>query len=82
MSGISRITAMEIRGNEVLCDAHGPAENGKFEGWIYMLRGGEIHKPMLNSDARYDTPEIAIIAMEEVVKSVRDMTDEELYGKG
>ncbi|KKN40801.1 hypothetical protein LCGC14_0729430 [marine sediment metagenome] len=69
--GISRITALEIQGNEVLCEAHGPDSKGKYKGWIYMLRGGEIHKSILNSNACYNSPEAAVEGMENVVELIR-----------
>lgn len=71
--GISRITAHEIQGNETLVDAHKSSVNGLYEAWLYMLRDGEIHKPMLNTDPVFETQGEAIASMNATVEAVRGM---------
>ena len=76
--GISRITALRMGGDGVYVDAAGPAENGKFSGWI-MARA-DRWDPLLNTEPIYDTVKDATAAMEKVLADVREYMDEELKG--
>ena len=72
--GVSRITALEIQGNETLVEARKSEINGLYEGWLYMLRDGEIHKPMLNTAPVHETQGEAIASMDAIVEAVRGMS--------
>ena len=70
--GISRLTAMEIQGNETKVGWIGPHENGKFGMAIYMVRDGDIHKSMISVDyGHFDTKEDAIQFGEKLVEDIR-----------
>ena len=67
---MSRLTAMIIQSREVVCSAGGPANNGKYVGWI-TLREEDRYRPLLNSEAIYNSAEEAKSEMEKVVSQVR-----------
>jgi len=60
MSGITKLTALTITTRDDLeYTAGGPDENGKFSGWI-IFPGG---RPLLSSQAIYDSQKLAIDSM-------------------
>lgn len=78
---MSRITAYMIANNEdIRLEAGGPAENGKYAGWI-MLGEASRWRPLLNTKPIYDTAKDAEKAMAQVVVYVRKFVKEELNGK-
>ena len=79
---MTRLTALEIctNGKDIKCTAGGPSkENGKYVGWIERWRDGNYHKPLLNSEAIYDTEKDAIKAMKEVVKEIQSKDPDEIF---
>ena len=70
--GMSLISALMIKGNEVQCVSMGPFDNGKYGGVIYMLKNGDIHTPIVSIDqGHYDTSKEVIEHLEEIVEAVR-----------
>lgn len=69
--GMNRLTALIIANNPtVKVSAGGPAKNGKYVGWITL--GEEDHfRPLLNSDAIYETVEIAEEEMQKVITNTK-----------
>lgn len=58
MAGISMLSALEIASNypdNILISSVQSKDNDKWAGFMYMLRDGDIHKLMVNSDAVFDT---------------------------
>lgn len=77
--GISRLTLYTIAGNDdIIVTYAGPdLKTGKYAGWI--THGVESHcRPIVNTDARYDTPEQAREAMRELVEIAKKFTDGDL----
>jgi hypothetical protein len=72
---VSRLSALMIQGNEVLCDAVLDRESNKWEGWIFMLRAGEIHTPIVNTSPYYDNKQQAIEAMNNFVDQIRKVDE-------
>ena len=63
---VSRLTAMVILTNDVIVTAGGPNADGKFMGWI--THGPEKeYRPLLNTDARFDSAEDATAAAQAIV---------------
>ena len=78
--GISNLTAMIIASrDDIICTSAGPAENGKYLGWI-TLGVEDRCRPLLNSEPIYNSHDEAKAAMEAVVTEVRQKTGEE-HGK-
>lgn len=74
---ITRLTAYTIATrDDIVIDAGGPAENGKFVGWI-TLGPEDRYRPLLNSEPLYDTKEEAKAAMHKVVEEVRQAVKKE-----
>lgn len=71
MSGISRLTAMAIQGNDVLCEASGPDKEGKFAGWV-RLDVDRWH-PLLNTAPIFETAADAEKHARDLVAEVRAM---------
>lgn len=72
--GLTRLSAMMIQGNETLCEATGPHENGKYGGYVYLMKNGEIHTPIVSVDYGYfESEETAVEYFEALVKEVREM---------
>lgn len=69
------LTALIIqsRGDDIVCDAGGPTENGKYSGWIQLYRNGEYDHDLVSTEPVYDSKQDAIFAMQELVKTVRAM---------
>ena len=69
------ITALEIQtnGDNVKCLAGGPDKTGKWTGWIYLYRDGDIHKAMLSTEAVFETEAEALTHMEDLVTEVREL---------
>ena len=62
--GLSLITAL------IEASAGGPAENGKFIGWI-TLGPDQHYRPLINTDARYDSADEAKKAMEKLIEEIK-----------
>jgi len=78
---ISRITAYIIATrDDIVISAGGPAENGKYVGWI-TLGEEDRYRPLLNSEPIYDTPEAAKEAMTQVVVEVKEAVEQETGGE-
>jgi hypothetical protein len=75
---ISRMTLFTIAGNDDIVVMHaGPDERGKFSGWITHSK--ERHcRPIVSTDARFDTPEQADAVMRELVKIAKQFTEGDL----
>ena len=54
---------------DLLCDAM-QEESGLWGGWLYLLRDGEIHQPLLNTTYIYKTPEEAVAIMKETITAI------------
>lgn len=79
--GVSRITAYIIATrDDIVCTQGGPAENGKFVGWI-TLGEDDRYRPLLNTEPIYDTPEEAVAAMKKEVADIKESVTKELDGK-
>lgn len=70
--GISMLTGMIIatRGDDIKTTAAFDEEKGKWLGWI-TLGEEDRYRPLLNSQAIYNTAEDAILAMNKVVNDIR-----------
>ncbi len=74
---ITKMTALIIASNpeeDISCSFGGPAENGKYVGWISLWRKDD-HKgprPLLSTEPQYSSGADAILAMEKVVKEIRE----------
>jgi len=79
--GISRIAAYVIATrNDIVIDAGGPSAEGKWMGWI-TLGEEDRFRPLLNSEAIYETAEAAKQAMRETLDAIRRAVAEETGGK-
>ncbi len=79
--GMSTMTAFTIAGNpDIECDAGGPAENGKYVGWITLGEDAR-YRPLINTEPIYDTPEEAVAAMEQLVVDTKASVEKETVGK-
>lgn len=79
--GVSIITAYIIATrNDIVIAAGGPGPDGKFMGWI-TLGEEDRFRPLLNSEANYDTAEAAEQAMRDTVDELRRAVAEETGGK-
>lgn len=69
---ISRLTALIIatRGDDIHTDFGGPTKNGKYVGWI-TLGPDDRYRPLISSDACFDTGEAAKEAMVKTVAEIR-----------
>jgi hypothetical protein len=77
MNGISRLTAMMIaEGENLIFTAGGPDKNGKYMGWI-TLGEDRYCRPLLNSEAIYDSLETATQAMLDLKKQCREFLAKE-----
>ncbi len=76
--GMSRLTTYIIANNEdIKCSAGGPSsENGKYMGWI-TLGEGRYYRPLINSEAIFDSAKDAIKAMEDLVKTAKEFVANE-----
>jgi hypothetical protein len=67
---VSILTALIIQENDVVCDAGGPDANGMWMGWITF--GAEKNfRPLLNTEAIYETKEDAVIAVTKIVAEIK-----------
>lgn len=78
--GISLLTALIIQNNEVRIAAGGPAENGKYMGWI--LKDADRWEPILNTEPIYDSEGEAREAMQKVVDEIRRVELPSIYYHG
>ena len=79
--GISRLTAYAIASNpDIVCTQAGPAENGKYLGWI-TLGKEDRYRALINTEPIYNTPEEAVAAMEQFVIDTKKLVEEETGGK-
>lgn len=71
--GISKITAITIQErNDLLVSYAGPADNGKYIGWITYP--SEQHcRPLINTEATFDTPELAEQHMRDLMTEIRSV---------
>lgn len=67
--GLSLMTALAIQNNDVTCDAGGPADNGKYVGWIMFDE--ERWHPLLSTEATYPTAAEAKQAMLALVGNIK-----------
>lgn len=75
---VSVLTAAIIQSrDDIKVSAGGPAENGKYVGWI-TLGEDDYYRPLLNSQPIYDSLEEAKEEMQKVVDDIRskDLTRE------
>lgn len=80
LMGVSLGTALAIQGNKVLCQAGGPCKDtGKWVGWVMM--DADRWAPLLNTEPIYDSKEVAVKAMEALVKEIRGFDLETQRGK-
>jgi hypothetical protein len=78
---ISRMTAYILASrDDLLCTYGGPAENGKYLGWI-TLPSEQRCRPLLNTEPVYDSPEQATEAMRALQKEVTALINKETGGK-
>lgn len=57
---------MTIYGNypdDILISTAQNKPNRKFSGWVYLMRNGQIHRPIVNTEFVYDSEEQAKKAM-------------------
>lgn len=81
MSGVSRMTSYIIATrDDVICDASGPTAEGKWMGWI-TLGPDSRYRPLLNSEATFDTKELAIDAMKKAVAELKTAVAERDQGQ-
>lgn len=81
LMGISRITAYTIASNpDIVCTQAGPAENGKYLGWITLGEDAR-YRALLNTEPVYDTPEEAVAAMEQLVVDTKAAVEKETKGE-
>lgn len=79
--GMSRLTAYAIASNpDIVCTQAGPAENGKYLGWITLGEDAR-YRALINTEPIYDTPEEAVAAMEQLVVDTKKSVEEETGGK-
>ncbi len=79
MMGVSRITAIVISTrDDIITTFGGPdPETGKYMGWI-TLPAEDRYRPLLNTEAIYDSPEEAEAAMNESVRVIRAELEREM----
>lgn len=80
---MTRLTAYEIASNpdDIVVTHAGPDANGKYSGWI--TRGEEHnYKPLLSSNAVYDSAQAADNAMEQVVVQIKKFVEKDLAEPG
>jgi hypothetical protein len=72
--GLSFLAALEIANHhpdDIRVESIGPEKNGKFAGWI--TRGpGHNFKPIVFTQAVYDTAEEALAKMDRIVDSCKE----------
>ena len=76
--GISRLSAMIIQSHpdgDLLIDSMQHCVSGLFAGWLYLLRDGEIHQPILSTDPIYETASQAGQVLRDCVCELRRMGD-------
>lgn len=67
MAGITIVTMLIIRTRDDLeYTFDGPDKQGKFSGWIYIKNG----RPLVSTDAIYDSAELAVNAMLNIKKKI------------
>lgn len=74
---ITFLTAMTIAGNypdNIRVDCY--EENEKFGFWIYLLRNGTIHQPIVSIKAVYETKNIAKDTAQKVIDGCIRYVDE------
>ena len=73
--GLSLLDALVIQtnGENIRCGAVQEKPTGKWSGWVYLWRGGHIHRPVVNTNPVFESAEVAVSYMEALVKQVRGM---------
>jgi hypothetical protein len=68
------LTAMtiQLRGEDIICTAAGPSEEGKYSGFIELHTDGEYDHLLISSNPVYDSKLDAVNGMLDVVKQVRE----------
>ncbi len=77
--GISRLDAMVIQSHPDSNLIIGVAQHKKtykWSAWLYLLRDGVIHRPIISTDDIYESEEIAREEMSKTVKTIREMGDD------
>jgi|AntAceMinimDraft_4_1070372.scaffolds.fasta_scaffold01637_8 hypothetical protein len=74
--GISNVTILTIQNsdNEIVCNYYGQdKETGKWSGVVYLYKNGHIHTTLFSSNCVFDTKDIAISKMKEIVEKIKKM---------
>ena len=70
---ISNLTAMTIQNRDDLVITHaGPDDSGKYTGWI-TYPPEQYCRPFLNTEAIFDSPELAEQHMRDLMAEVREL---------
>lgn len=78
---MNRLSAMMIKGNEdVRCEVAFDKETEKYSGWIMLYKKDSYHTAIVSTNPEFDTKEDALKCVEDIVKKVRSMTSEEIWG--
>ncbi len=71
---MSLIDCMVMHTNEVMIDAGG--EGDRWDAWSYMMRDGDIHRPILNTNCGvFRSRDDAISWMNRVVEAVKSVSE-------
>ena len=79
--GVNLITAVEIEGcypDQLLIDAGQDKKTKRWAGFIYRLKGEDIHKLMISSAPAFATKKDAEDAMHSICKQCIDYVKQEL----
>lgn len=74
LAGLSVITVISLKHSDdadMQITHAGPAENGKYLGWIMTAEG----RPFINTQAKFDTPADAEAHMRKVVEAARNWSN-------
>lgn len=63
---------IQTRGDDIVCTGAGPANNGKYSGFVELHADGEYDHLLLSSEPVYDSKLDAINEMLDFVKQVRE----------
>ena len=64
---------IQTRGEDVVCNAAGPDENGKHCGLIELHDNGEYDHLLISTEPVYESNDVALKAMNDIVGEVREM---------
>jgi len=71
--GLTVLTALTIKGNypdDIEVSTGG--KDSAYAGFIYLMRDGEIRRPLISTQAVFETKEAAETAMNDVIKDCLD----------